>query len=106
MIPFEKLTKVTDRYRALEIAMSEQAQASPEEFVRLSKEYADLSPVVQAVHELEDLDRELADLAGIQQSHLSRLETGTTRTVDLDVLDRIAAALKVHSSKLLEQTAD
>ncbi len=65
MIPYEKLTKVTDRYRALEIAMSEQAEAAPEEFVRLSKEYADLSPVVQAVHELEDLDRELADLAGL-----------------------------------------
>ncbi len=65
MIPYEKLAKVTDRYRALEIAMSEQAETAPEEFVRLSKEYADLSPVVQAVRELEELDRELADLAGL-----------------------------------------
>ncbi len=65
MIPYEKLTGVTKRYHALEVAMAEQAETAPEEFVRLSKEYADLSPVVRAVRELVDLDGELADLAGL-----------------------------------------
>ena len=63
MIPYEKLNKVTERYRELEVAMSEQANLAPDQFVHLSKEYADLTPVVEAVRGLTELESEMADLA-------------------------------------------
>ena len=43
--------------------MARQDNVSPDEFVRMSKEYAELTPVVKAVTELTDLQREMADLA-------------------------------------------
>ncbi len=63
MIPHDRLNRVIERYRELENMMAAQADVVPEEFVRLSKEYAELTPVVQAVEELTALQGEMADLA-------------------------------------------
>ncbi len=41
---------------------------------------------------------ELAEASGIPQSTISRLETGYTRAVDLDTLDRLARALGLKSA--------
>jgi putative transcriptional regulator len=43
----------------------------------------------------------LADLAGVRQATISDLETGKTRRVDLDVLDRLARALRCEPGDLL-----
>ncbi len=40
-------------------------------------------------------------LSGIPQQTLSRLETGTTRVVDLDMLDLLAKALNVKPKDLI-----
>lgn len=41
---------------------------------------------------------ELAEASGVPQSTISRLETGYTRAVDLDTLDRLALALGLKSA--------
>ena len=44
---------------------------------------------------------ELAELAGTYQGTISNLESGKTRQIDLDLLDRVAVALKCKSTDLL-----
>jgi transcriptional regulator with XRE-family HTH domain len=44
---------------------------------------------------------QLAEKAGVRQATISGLETGQTRRVDLDVLERIGAALGVDPASLL-----
>ena len=45
--------------------------------------------------------QDLALEAGVQQSLVSRLETGVTRVVDLDVIDKLAIALRCKPGDLL-----
>ena len=63
MIAEEKLDSILSRFAELEATMAEQGGGSSEEFVRLSKEYAELTPVVEAVRELKESDHEMGDLA-------------------------------------------
>jgi putative transcriptional regulator len=46
---------------------------------------------------------ELAEKAGVRQATISELETGNTRRVDLDVLDRLCDALGVEPGELLKR---
>ena len=57
--------------------MSGQHGTNPEEFVRLSMEYAELAPVVECIEELRKLQNEIADLGGIvaDQSADSEMRT-------------------------------
>ncbi len=63
MIPRERLQPGVDRHKELESLMSTQTDLVPEDLVRFSKEYSDLTPVVDAVAELRRLEREIDDLA-------------------------------------------
>jgi transcriptional regulator with XRE-family HTH domain len=49
---------------------------------------------------------ELADKAGVRQATISELESGKTRRLDFDVLERLAAALGVPATRLLEDADD
>ncbi len=44
---------------------------------------------------------QLAELCGMPQSTISRIESGSTTGVDFETLDRLAAALGVHASELI-----
>ena len=44
---------------------------------------------------------QLAELCGMPQSTISRIESGSTTGVDFETLDRLAAALGVHPSELI-----
>jgi transcriptional regulator with XRE-family HTH domain len=44
---------------------------------------------------------QLAELCGMPQSTISRIESGSTTGVDFDTLERVAAALRVHPSELI-----
>lgn len=46
---------------------------------------------------------QLAEKAGVRQATISELETGKTRRVDLDVLDRLCEVLGVQPGELLER---
>lgn len=52
MIPEQKLRKVRDRFEAVQAEMN--ANVPPDRFVALSKEFAELSPVVAVVERLEE----------------------------------------------------
>ncbi len=45
---------------------------------------------------------ELAERAGTTQATISNLETGKSRRIELDLLDRIAEALECKPSELLD----
>ncbi len=60
MIPPDKLRRVADRFEEIEAAMA--ADISPEEYVSLSKEYSDLSPVVAVIRTYENAQSEIASL--------------------------------------------
>ncbi|MCP1336134.1 peptide chain release factor 1 [Futiania mangrovi] len=61
MIPTDTLAQVVDRYEELEALLAE-GRADGGELAKLSKEYADLGPVVEAVRAWEAARREVADL--------------------------------------------
>jgi peptide chain release factor 1 len=87
-LPEEKLEALDERYGMIEAAMA--AGPEPEEYVRLSREYAELQPIVEPIRtyrrlaadlrEARDLlasgDREMRELAGAEVEDLEdRLET-------------------------------
>ncbi len=59
-----RIAQIERRYEEAEAAMARPDLAA-EEFVRLSKEYAELEPVVKAARALTALKREAADLEGL-----------------------------------------
>ncbi len=61
MISQSKLDKLLDRYDALQSEMS--SDVEPQRFVEMSKEYAELTPVVEAVKALIGAKQEAQDLA-------------------------------------------
>jgi len=67
MIAEEMLHKITMRHDALAAAMADPAR-SGEEFGRISKEYSDLTPVVEAIAALRQAAKERADLDELVRS--------------------------------------
>ncbi|MEK9662484.1 MAG: peptide chain release factor 1, partial [Alphaproteobacteria bacterium] len=88
------------RYDELTALLSAENQ-DPHQFARLSKEYADLSPVVEQVRELQDLQREATDLdAMIEDSEtdaemkaLARDELAELRAREPDLEQRVRLLL-------------
>ena len=58
----QNLDRVLTRYEELQALMSTNPMPAPEEFTRMSKEYADLTPVVGTIKELRAAQSELDDL--------------------------------------------
>ena len=63
MIPDQKIEQLIARHEALEAEMANPNQSSAEGFVNLSREYAELTPVVEGLRELLRLRREANELA-------------------------------------------
>jgi peptide chain release factor 1 len=63
MLPDQKLNALVDRHALLERELS--SVLPPETFVKLSREFAELAPVVDAVKSYRAAQRELADLSGL-----------------------------------------
>jgi len=61
----DKLDRVVKRHEELAALMSTSGPLDPQEFARLSKEYSDLSPVVDAITSLREARREISDLEAI-----------------------------------------
>src|SRR5262245_13468876 len=68
-----------------------------------------MSPITVALKRAREAAQltqlQLADIAGVRQATISELETGKTRRVDLEVLDRLCVALDVEPGELLERDA-
>ncbi len=65
MISEAKIDQILGRYAELEAAMANQTDDGPADYVRQSKEYAELTPVVETVTEFRRLNDEIAGLEGI-----------------------------------------
>jgi len=63
MIPRERLEQLSVRHQELEHLMSDAGGMSSDEFVQISKEYADLTPIVKASQAYLDHLQEIQDLA-------------------------------------------
>lgn len=60
MIPQEKLARLVDRFEAIQAEMA--SDLSPDDYVKLAKEYAELTPVVDVIKDMEAAAAEIADL--------------------------------------------
>ena len=65
MIPQEKLDQLLNRFKAIERDMSGGDKLSSENFVRLSKEHAELKPVIDSIVAWQSASKELDDLEEI-----------------------------------------
>jgi peptide chain release factor 1 len=63
MLPDQKLNALVTRHAALERDLA--AVQPPETYVKLSREFAELSPVVEAVNSYRAAQRELADVTSL-----------------------------------------
>ena len=63
MIADEKLDQLIRRFAELEARMAEAADLSGDEFAALSKEYADLTPIVEVGRDIQQKRVEMGDLA-------------------------------------------
>lgn len=87
MIPDSRLQQLLDRHDYLTHALAAPDQVSSDEFVKLSREYADLGPVAEAAMALRDARAELieleemskdsrdADMKALAQEELQELKT-------------------------------
>ena len=73
----EKLDGVVARHQELAAALGRPEAAGGEDFVRLSREYADLSPVVEAIQALREVEVEIADLRGLADDAEGEAEVRT-----------------------------
>jgi transcriptional regulator with XRE-family HTH domain len=69
-----------------------------------------MTPLVLALKEAREraglTQTELADAVGVRQATISDLETGKSRRIELDLLEKLAAELSVAAASLIvEQRA-
>ncbi len=65
MIPTEKLNRVVRRHDELARSMAGAGPVDPEAFARASKEYSDLTPVVDSIKDLLKAEQEVKDLSAL-----------------------------------------
>ena len=58
----EKLKRLVERQAELSAAMAGHGAAASEGYVRLAKEYAELTPIVEVIEDLHKAEAEIADL--------------------------------------------
>ncbi len=61
----EKLDRVAARYEELAAMMAEGGSQNPGEFAAMSREYAELTPVVGAIGEMRQIEGEISDLESL-----------------------------------------
>jgi transcriptional regulator with XRE-family HTH domain len=64
-----------------------------------------MTPLVLALKEAREASKltqaELADAVGVRQATISDLETGKSRRIELDLLEKLAAKLGVEAAELI-----
>ena len=99
MFAREKLNKVIDRFDQVEAQLASAPQA--DDFVRLSKEYSDLSPVVEVGRELLGLEEEYTGLQDMLEDPEADAEMSALARDELGVLDERMSVLQDRLKILL-----
>jgi peptide chain release factor 1 len=97
----EKLQRVTARYDELSGLLSRADGLPSVEFARVSKEVADLSPVVAAIDQLRRARREVADLETLLADPATDTEMREMAREELQVLKRVLTELHNRVQVLL-----
>ncbi len=92
MLPDQKLTALVDRHALLERELS--SALPPETYVKLSREFAELAPVVEAVKSYRAAQRELADLSGLIADPATDTEMRSIAEAEKPELETRRAALE------------
>ncbi len=100
MISQEKIEQIIGHYEALQTRMANQAELDTDEYVRLSKEYAGLTPVVEAVTRFRDAVDEIAGLEEILAEESSDSEMRALAREELDAVKERLPSLE-HNVRLL-----
>lgn len=105
MISEERIIQLLDRYDYLEHALGTPDQFSNEEFVKLSREYSDLGPIVEKANAVQSAKSEAADLAEMIASG-DDAEMAELAAIDLEELKvSLPAMEKELSLELLPKDA-
>lgn len=90
MIPREKLAQLVERHAYLEHRMSNVSGLSGEDYARLSKEYSDLGPIVEAAKSLDAMVQEMSELSAMIDDRATDTEM---RELAFDELSELKAKL-------------
>ncbi|WP_373085870.1 peptide chain release factor 1 [Sneathiella sp.] len=105
MLPEEKLKMIQSRYEELEAAMSgEMGEVAPENFVKMSREYSEIKPIVEAIRKFnstrdelagleemlasEETDREMKEMAEIEMDDLKAQLPDLEQTIKIQLLPK------------------
>jgi peptide chain release factor 1 len=103
-IPTQKLDKLVERWQTVQDALS--ATPDQESFVRLSKEFAELDPVVAIIRQLRGAEKERGDLASIVDDPQSDKDMVDLAYGEIPVIDeRIEALSHLLQIELLPKDA-
>ena len=98
MIPDAKLERVLDRFHAIEAQL---ASGHNSDFAKLSKEHAQLAPVVNAIQAYKDTRIQLADSEAILKDPTSDPELKTLAEEEANSLRKCFGSLESHVKLLL-----
>ena len=94
-----KLERLIERHEAIGATMSRQSDLSSDDIVRLSKEYAELTPIVEAIGELQSVTAEIAELNDLIEGESDpemRALAGDERDALGDKLPALEEQVKLH----------
>ncbi|MBQ4875326.1 MAG: peptide chain release factor 1 [Rickettsiaceae bacterium H1] len=61
----QTLEKILEKYNLLKEVLAEHSKASSEEFIKNSKEYSELEPIVKIINEYNDTEKNILELQGV-----------------------------------------
>src|SRR5215470_4996651 len=97
MLPEQKLDALVARHHAVESELA--TQVSPETYVKLSREFAELGPIVETVKRYRGVVAEIADLEALMADSATDAEMRTMAAAEKPQLEQKRAALE-HELKL------
>jgi peptide chain release factor 1 len=89
----QKLERVIARHEQLAADLASDQKREAQEFARMSKEYAELAPLVEAIGTLRDIRKELADLEALRADPATDAEMRAMAEEELPGLQERAAKL-------------
>ena len=98
-IPKQKLERLVDRWEAVQAELSHSAGQAG--FAKLSKEFAELSPVIEAIRALQKVETEIAELKAMQSDGGADKEMAALAREELAGLEPRLAPLEQQLKVLL-----
>jgi peptide chain release factor 1 len=92
MLPEQKLDALLARHKAIESELA--TQVTPETYVKLSREFAELGPVVETVRNYRDVTSEIEDLDALIADSSTDAEMRTMAAAEKPQLEQRRAALE------------